>query len=74
MPYQDALPCAFEAVRDSNLFVPLPKREPLELSAAVRDTTPGAVVTVLITARGVCLASREGLLSLFTARRARGAA
>jgi hypothetical protein len=29
---------------------------------------------VLITARGVCLASREGLLSLFTARRARGAA
>src|SRR5262245_32933573 len=24
MPYQDALPCAFEAVSDSNLFVTLP--------------------------------------------------
>jgi methylthioribose-1-phosphate isomerase len=38
------------------------------------DVTPARLVTGLITERGVCPASREGLLSLFPERRARGAA
>lgn len=32
------------------------------------DVTPGRLVTALITERGTCAASREGLLSLFTER------
>jgi methylthioribose-1-phosphate isomerase len=35
------------------------------------DVTPARLVTSLITERGVCAASREGLLSLFPERRAR---
>ena len=35
---------------------------------------PARLVTGLITERGVCAASREGLLSLFPERRERGAA
>jgi len=38
------------------------------------DVTPARLVTGLITERGVCRASREGLLSLFPERRQRGAA
>ena len=35
------------------------------------DVTPARLVTGLITERGVCPASREGLLSLYPERRAR---
>jgi methylthioribose-1-phosphate isomerase len=38
------------------------------------DVTPARLVTGLITERGVCPASREGLLGLFPERRKRGAA
>jgi len=38
------------------------------------DVTPARLVTGLITERGVCPASREGLLGLFPERRTRGAA
>ena len=38
------------------------------------DVTPARLVTALITERGVCPASREGLLGLFPERRERGAA
>jgi methylthioribose-1-phosphate isomerase len=38
------------------------------------DVTPARLVTGLITERGVCPASREGLLGLFPERRERGAA
>ena len=38
------------------------------------DVTPGRLVTALITERGVCPASRDGLLRLFPERRRRGAA
>src|SRR5438270_10118964 len=38
------------------------------------DVTPARLVTGLITERGVCAASREGLLGLFPERRRRGAA
>jgi len=38
------------------------------------DVTPARLVTGLITERGVCAASREGLLGLFPERRDRGAA
>jgi methylthioribose-1-phosphate isomerase len=38
------------------------------------DVTPARLVTGLITERGVCPASREGLLGLFPERRDRGAA
>src|SRR4051794_5923981 len=38
------------------------------------DVTPARLVTALITERGVCPASREGLLALFPERRQRGAA
>jgi methylthioribose-1-phosphate isomerase len=38
------------------------------------DVTPARLVTGLITERGVCAASREGLLSLFPERRNRGVA
>ncbi|HVH81295.1 MAG TPA: S-methyl-5-thioribose-1-phosphate isomerase, partial [Stellaceae bacterium] len=38
------------------------------------DVTPARLVTGLTTERGVCPASREGLLSLFPERRDRGAA
>jgi methylthioribose-1-phosphate isomerase len=38
------------------------------------DVTPARLVTGLITERGVCPASREGLLALFPERRDRGAA
>ena len=38
------------------------------------DVTPARLVTGLITERGVCPASREGLLGLFPERRGRGAA
>ena len=38
------------------------------------DVTPARLVTGLITERGVCPASREGLLGLFPERRSRGAA
>src|SRR5205807_1578863 len=38
------------------------------------DVTPARLVTALITERGVCTASREGLLGLFPERRQRGAA
>src|SRR5712692_2154059 len=38
------------------------------------DVTPARLVTALITERGVCPASREGLLGLFPERRQRGAA
>jgi len=38
------------------------------------DVTPARLVTALITERGVCPASREGLLGLFPERRDRGAA
>jgi len=38
------------------------------------DVTPARLVTGLITERGVCAASREGLLSLFPERRARASA
>jgi methylthioribose-1-phosphate isomerase len=38
------------------------------------DVTPARLVTGLVTERGVCPASREGLLSLFPERRKRGAA
>jgi len=37
------------------------------------DVTPARLVTGLITERGVCAASREGLLGLFPERRNRGA-
>ncbi len=35
------------------------------------DVTPARLITGLITERGVCAASRDGLLSLFPERRAR---
>jgi methylthioribose-1-phosphate isomerase len=35
------------------------------------DVTPARLVTALITERGICPASPEGLLSLFPERRAR---
>ncbi|HEX3882353.1 MAG TPA: hypothetical protein VHW66_06815, partial [Stellaceae bacterium] len=38
------------------------------------DVTPARLVTGLITERGTCPASRDGLLSLFPERRTRGAA
>ena len=38
------------------------------------DVTPARLVTALITERGVCRASRDGLLGLFPERRRRGAA
>jgi methylthioribose-1-phosphate isomerase len=38
------------------------------------DVTPARLVTALITERGVCPASCDGLLGLFPERRARGAA
>jgi methylthioribose-1-phosphate isomerase len=38
------------------------------------DVTPARLVTALITERGLCPASREGLLGLFPERRQRGAA
>jgi methylthioribose-1-phosphate isomerase len=38
------------------------------------DVTPARLVTALITERGVCPASRDGLLGLFPERRRRGAA
>jgi methylthioribose-1-phosphate isomerase len=38
------------------------------------DVTPARLVTALITERGICPASREGLLGLFPERRHRGAA
>jgi methylthioribose-1-phosphate isomerase len=38
------------------------------------DVTPARLVTALITERGVCPASRDGLLRLFPERRSRGAA
>jgi methylthioribose-1-phosphate isomerase len=38
------------------------------------DVTPARLITALITERGTCAASREGLLGLFPERRARGAA
>ncbi|MFI4949243.1 MAG: S-methyl-5-thioribose-1-phosphate isomerase, partial [Alphaproteobacteria bacterium] len=38
------------------------------------DVTPARLVTALITERGICRASREGLLGLFPERRQRGAA
>ncbi len=38
------------------------------------DVTPARLVTLLVTERGVCPASREGLLGLFPERRERGAA
>ena len=38
------------------------------------DVTPARLVTALITERGVCPASRDGLLGLFPERRQRGAA
>jgi methylthioribose-1-phosphate isomerase len=38
------------------------------------DVTPARLVTALITERGVCRASRDGLLALFPERRRRGAA
>jgi methylthioribose-1-phosphate isomerase len=38
------------------------------------DVTPARLVTGLVTERGICPASRDGLLSLFPERRARGAA
>jgi methylthioribose-1-phosphate isomerase len=38
------------------------------------DVTPARLVTALITERGICPASREGLLGLFPERRVRGAA
>jgi methylthioribose-1-phosphate isomerase len=37
------------------------------------DVTPARLVTALITERGVCAASSEGLLTLFPERRAREA-
>ena len=38
------------------------------------DVTPARLVTGLVTERGICPASRDGLLGLFPERRARGAA
>jgi len=38
------------------------------------DVTPARLVTALITERGICAASRDGLLGLFPERRVRGAA
>jgi methylthioribose-1-phosphate isomerase len=38
------------------------------------DVTPARLVTALITERGVCPASRDGLIGLFPERRERGAA
>jgi methylthioribose-1-phosphate isomerase len=38
------------------------------------DVTPARLVTGLVTERGICPASRDGLLSLFPERRTRGAA
>jgi methylthioribose-1-phosphate isomerase len=38
------------------------------------DVTPARLVTTLVTERGLCPASREGLLGLFPERRERGAA
>jgi methylthioribose-1-phosphate isomerase len=38
------------------------------------DVTPARLVTALITERGICAASRDGLLELFPERRVRGAA
>jgi methylthioribose-1-phosphate isomerase len=38
------------------------------------DVTPARLVTALITERGICPASRDGLLGLFPERRRRGAA
>jgi methylthioribose-1-phosphate isomerase len=38
------------------------------------DVTPARLVTALVTERGICPASRDGLLGLFPERRARGAA
>jgi methylthioribose-1-phosphate isomerase len=38
------------------------------------DVTPARLITALITERGVCPASRNGLLGLFPERRSRGAA
>src|SRR5579885_1329664 len=38
------------------------------------DVTPARLVTALVTERGVCPASRDGLLGLFPERRRRGAA
>jgi len=38
------------------------------------DVTPARLVAALVTERGVCAASREGLLGLFPERRTRGAA
>jgi methylthioribose-1-phosphate isomerase len=38
------------------------------------DVTPARLVTALVTERGLCPASREGLLGLFPERRERGAA
>jgi methylthioribose-1-phosphate isomerase len=37
------------------------------------DVTPSRLVTSLITERGVCAASREGLLALFSERGPKGA-
>ena len=37
------------------------------------DVTPARLVTALITERGVCPASRDGLLGLFPERRRRAA-
>jgi methylthioribose-1-phosphate isomerase len=37
------------------------------------DVTPARLVTALVTERGVCPATEEGLLSLFPERRGRGA-
>jgi methylthioribose-1-phosphate isomerase len=49
---------------------------PAESAAAnfAFDVTPARLVTALITERGVCPASRDGLLGLFPERRRRGAA
>ena len=61
------------SVRDAE-EIPIEERDPAEVSTAVPvhnpgfDVTPARLVTGLITERGICEASEEGLLSLFPER------
>ena len=62
------------SVRDAE-EIPIEERDPAEVSTAVPvhnpgfDVTPARLVTGLITERGICEASEEGLLGLFPERR-----
>lgn len=80
IPFYVALPSTTIdwQTRDGIAGIPIEERDPREVSKTARpetnianpafDVTPARLVTGLITERGVCAASEEGLLELFPER------